>query len=254
MPVARKGLLENQRPRFKHQVYRCADAGDLSVAELTELPGLQGGERRSADLGLRGEHLKREAPCTPPLRDKDADSMQVHDSSILDSSSRVQYTGLDPRDVHGVCGRSSFVEVTPEPAERYRIRGCQPADRRWMAPTSSITALSLASSITNTFRLSIARVMATSMALYAIAVGVQERALENKVGKRAQAAMVSMLATAPSTKFADLPFTSLLLISAMGGATRAVLEAGSSPRMVRLLRKQLVLLCRGFLMSVAAPA
>jgi AcrR family transcriptional regulator len=93
-----------------------------------------------------------------------------------------------------------------------------------------------------------------SMALYATAVGVQERALVNKVGKRARAAMASMLATAPNTKFADLPFTSLMLLSAMGGATRAVLEAGSSPGMVRLLRKQLVLLCRGFLTSVAAQA
>ncbi|MGA2988042.1 MAG: TetR/AcrR family transcriptional regulator [Terriglobia bacterium] len=93
-----------------------------------------------------------------------------------------------------------------------------------------------------------------SMALYATAVGAQERALVNKAVKRAQAAMASMLATAPNTKFADLPFTSLMLISAMGGATRAVLEAGCGPRMVRLLRRQLVLLCRGFLMSVTAEA
>lgn len=91
-----------------------------------------------------------------------------------------------------------------------------------------------------------------SMALYATAVGVPERALLKKVGKRTQAAVAAMLATAPNTEFADLPFTSLMLMSAMGGATRAVLEAGASPRMVRLLRKQLVLLCRGFLMSAAA--
>jgi AcrR family transcriptional regulator len=90
-----------------------------------------------------------------------------------------------------------------------------------------------------------------SMALYATAVGAQERALVNKAEKRARTAMASMLATAPNTKFADLQFTSLMLLSAMGGATRAVLEAGSPPRMARLLRKQLVLLCRGFLMSAA---
>jgi AcrR family transcriptional regulator len=91
-----------------------------------------------------------------------------------------------------------------------------------------------------------------SMAFYAIANGVQERALVDKAGKRAQAAIASMLATAPNAKFADLPFTSLMLFSAMGGATKAVLEAGASPRMARLLRKQLVLLCQGFLMNVAA--
>ena len=93
-----------------------------------------------------------------------------------------------------------------------------------------------------------------SMALYATAVGVQERALVNRAGKRARDAIASMLATVPEAQLSDLSFTSLMLFSAMGGATRAVLEAGSSPRMVRLLRKQLVLLCRGFLMSVAAQA
>jgi AcrR family transcriptional regulator len=69
-----------------------------------------------------------------------------------------------------------------------------------------------------------------SMALYATAVGAQERALVNKGMKRARDAMVSMLATAPNTKFGDLPFTSLMLISAMGGATRAVLEAPARSR------------------------
>jgi AcrR family transcriptional regulator len=93
-----------------------------------------------------------------------------------------------------------------------------------------------------------------SMALYAIAVGAQERALVNNVGKRTRAVMAAMLATASDAQFDDLTFTSLMVFSAMGGATRAVLEAGASPRMVRLLRKQLVLLCRGFLMSVAAQA
>jgi hypothetical protein len=38
----------------------------------------------------------------------------------------------------------------------------------------------------------------------------------------------------------------------MGGVMRAILEGGASPRMVRSLRQQLVLLCRGFLMSAAA--
>lgn len=93
-----------------------------------------------------------------------------------------------------------------------------------------------------------------AMALYAAATGREEIALARKVGKRAQVALASMLATASDAQFDDLAFTSLMVFSAMGGATRAILEAGASPRMVRLLRKQLVLLCRGFLMSVAAQA
>lgn len=90
-----------------------------------------------------------------------------------------------------------------------------------------------------------------SMALYVTAVGAQERALVNKAEKRARTAMASMLATAPNTKFTELPFTSIMLFSAIGGAIRAVLEAGAPPRIAHLLRKKLVLLCWGFLMSAA---
>ena len=89
-----------------------------------------------------------------------------------------------------------------------------------------------------------------SMALYAVATGPEATALVNKVGKRVMA-LASMLATASDLQFVDLPFTSLMLVSAMGGATRAVLEAGSSPKMVGMLRKQLVLLCQSFLTNVA---
>ncbi len=46
----------------------------------------------------------------------------------------------------------------------------------------------------------------------------------------------------------------LFWVLAMGGVMRAILEAGAPPRRVRLLRRQLVLLCRGFLMRVAAQA
>jgi AcrR family transcriptional regulator len=93
-----------------------------------------------------------------------------------------------------------------------------------------------------------------SIALHATAFGAQERTLFSKAVKRVRAALATMLTTAPNTKFADLPFTAFMLIAAMGGATQAVLGAGPSPKMVRSLRKQLVLLCRGFLMSVAIQA
>ena len=92
-----------------------------------------------------------------------------------------------------------------------------------------------------------------STALYAATTGRKSTALINKVGKRSQAALTAMLATASDAQFSDLPFTIFILYSAMGGVMRAVLEADASPNMVRLLRKQLVLLGRGYLMSVAAP-
>jgi hypothetical protein len=62
-----------------------------------------------------------------------------------------------------------------------------------------------------------------------------------------------MLATASDAEFSDLPFTTFILFSAMGGVIRAVLEAGASPSMVSLLRKQLVMLGRSYLMSIATP-
>ena len=86
-----------------------------------------------------------------------------------------------------------------------------------------------------------------STALYAMAAGPEAAALLRKAGKRGQAALSAMLATAPDARFDDLAFSSLVLLSAMGGATRTVLEAGAPPRMVSLLRKQLVHLGRGFL-------
>ncbi len=93
-----------------------------------------------------------------------------------------------------------------------------------------------------------------SMALYAAATGLEKTAAVNRLGKRSQGALAAMLATASDAHFPDLPFTTLVLFSAMGGATRAVLEAGSSPKMVRSLRKHLVLLGQGFLMNAAAQS
>src|SRR5262245_31823704 len=93
-----------------------------------------------------------------------------------------------------------------------------------------------------------------STALYAVATGREETALVKKVGKRMQVALASMLATASDARFDDLPFSSFLVFSAMGGVMRAILEGGAPPKMVRSLRKQLVLLCRGFLMSVGRCA
>jgi hypothetical protein len=69
-----------------------------------------------------------------------------------------------------------------------------------------------------------------------------------------QAAFASMLATASDAQCDDLAFTSFLVFSAMGGVMRAILEGGAPPKMVRSLRKQLGLLCRGFLMGAGAYA
>jgi AcrR family transcriptional regulator len=90
-----------------------------------------------------------------------------------------------------------------------------------------------------------------SKALYAVAGSREAAALVKKIEKRGRIALASMLASAPQVQFADLPFTCQMLVAAISGATRAVLEAGPSPKMVAMLRKQLVLLCQGFIMNVA---
>jgi hypothetical protein len=50
-----------------------------------------------------------------------------------------------------------------------------------------------------------------------------------------------MLATPSDAHVDDLPFTSFLVLSAMGGVMRGILEGGESPRKVRPLRRQLSL-------------
>ena len=44
----------------------------------------------------------------------------------------------------------------------------------------------------------------------------------------------------------EMDFVALMLYSAMAGATRAVLEAGASAKMVVRLREELLVLCQGY--------
>ena len=90
-----------------------------------------------------------------------------------------------------------------------------------------------------------------STALYNIASALDGAALVAKIGKRGRAALSSMLATAPDARFEHPEFITQMLYSAMGGAIRAVLEAGATPKMVRALRTHLVLLCHGYLTNAA---
>jgi len=47
------------------------------------------------------------------------------------------------------------------------------------------------------------------------------------------------------------PFAIEMLTASMGGAIRAVLEAGASPAMVRNLRLHLVVLCQAYVVAAA---
>jgi len=90
-------------------------------------------------------------------------------------------------------------------------------------------------------------------ALYAVASGLDSVELVKMVGKRNRAAISAMLATASDALFDDLALTSFMFSAAMAGATRAMLEGGAPPKMLRALRDQLESLCLAYLVREASP-
>jgi hypothetical protein len=90
-----------------------------------------------------------------------------------------------------------------------------------------------------------------SVALYAVSSESDGEAVVAKLTKKARTAMSSMLRTAPGIRFSQIDFTVFMFFAAMAGATRAVLEAGASQKMVENLRTHLVLLGESYLSSAA---
>jgi len=88
-----------------------------------------------------------------------------------------------------------------------------------------------------------------SLALYKIAEDLGGVKLVKSVGDRSNRALETMLATAPDVEFEDVKFAARMMMASMAGTTRAVLEAGAQPAMVRRLREHLVLLCQSYLES-----
>jgi hypothetical protein len=64
--------------------------------------------------------------------------------------------------------------------------------------------------------------------------------------------MSSMLRTAPGVRFSQIEFTVFMFLSAMAGATRALLEVGTSQEIEENLRRHLVLLGQAYLKSAAS--
>ena len=92
-----------------------------------------------------------------------------------------------------------------------------------------------------------------SAALYRISAELNSAEVILKHQKRTRTAITAMLRTAPelaAVSDAALRVKAETLGAAMSGAIRSVLEAGASPRAVSALRRELVLLGRGYL---AAP-
>ena len=92
-----------------------------------------------------------------------------------------------------------------------------------------------------------------SMALYQIATEVDGPALVKRSGQRCRKALEVLLGTALDAGSHQEKFAVQMMVAAMVGATRSVLEAGASPAMVRKVRDHLVLLCQSYMMAVATP-
>lgn len=86
-----------------------------------------------------------------------------------------------------------------------------------------------------------------SVALYQCAADVGGPALVKRVGLRSRKALEAMLQTAPDIASRPDPFAVEMMVAAMAGATRHVLEAGASPAMIRNLRHHLVVLCQSYM-------
>lgn len=90
-----------------------------------------------------------------------------------------------------------------------------------------------------------------SVALYRISADVGGSTLAKRVTLRSQKAVQAMLDTAPDTKSPD-KFAVEIMLSAMAGTMRSLLEAGPSPATVRKAREHLVLLCQSYMAAAAA--
>jgi AcrR family transcriptional regulator len=91
-----------------------------------------------------------------------------------------------------------------------------------------------------------------SVALYRVAADVGGPALVKRAGQRLRKAVADMLQTAPDVKFPPDKFVVEIMLSAISGAMRSLLEAGPSPATVRKSREQLVLLCQSYVAAATA--
>ena len=83
-----------------------------------------------------------------------------------------------------------------------------------------------------------------SVALYQVAADVGGPALVKRASQRMRKAVEAMLNTAPDTKSAPDKLAIDMMLAALSGVMRSMLEARPAPTTVRKLREQLVLLCQ----------
>ncbi|MCX4161884.1 MULTISPECIES: TetR/AcrR family transcriptional regulator [Paraburkholderia] len=90
-------------------------------------------------------------------------------------------------------------------------------------------------------------------ALYAVAFELDSRSYVHAVGARNRVALEAMLKTASDADFADVGMTTFMLMGALLGPIRLLLEAKSPQSMMRKFHEQLESLCLGYLEREALP-
>ena len=86
-----------------------------------------------------------------------------------------------------------------------------------------------------------------SVALYRVSADVGRPALIKRIVQRSWKAVEAMLQTAEDIKSPPDNLTIDIMLAAMAGAMRSLLEARPSPATVRRAREQLVLLCQSYM-------
>jgi AcrR family transcriptional regulator len=91
-----------------------------------------------------------------------------------------------------------------------------------------------------------------SVALYQVAPDIGGPALVKRMTQRLRKSIEAMLLTAPDLELHPDKFAIEMMLAAMSGAMRSVLESGGSPAMMRKLREHLVLLCQSYMVAATA--
>lgn len=91
-----------------------------------------------------------------------------------------------------------------------------------------------------------------SVALYRVSADVGGPALIKRISQRSRKAVEAMLQTAPDAKSPPDKFAIDMMLAAMSGAIRSLLETGPSAATIRRSREQLVLLCQSYMAAATA--
>jgi AcrR family transcriptional regulator len=91
-----------------------------------------------------------------------------------------------------------------------------------------------------------------SVALYKVAPDVGGLALVKRVTQRMRKAIVRTLESAPGAQTAPDEFAIQMMLAAMSGAMRSVLETGGSPALMLKLREHLVVLCQSYIAATTS--